>query len=68
MEWLNVHPTWHIFFPWGKGGGCVDFVLQQECITNTCNTCKSELMFDFDLALYNLATYHLALVFHITCV
>ncbi len=25
-------------------------------------------MFDLDLAPYNLATYHLALVFHITCV
>jgi hypothetical protein len=46
---------------------CVDFVLQQECITNTCNTCKSEPMFDLDLAPYNLATYYLALVFHITC-
>jgi len=60
---------WGFIFPFCNNAplrrGVWIFVLQQECI---CNTCKSELMFDFDLAPYNLATYHLALVFHITCV
>lgn len=83
MEWLNMHLTWHIFFYSRVGGvgifspllqqctiakGCVDFFLQQECIIDTYKTCKSELMFGFDLAPCNLATFHLVLVFHTICV